>query len=378
MRRARPPPPPAAYADTETENVPAVSKTAPAVELALELPRNVENAADDPRLANPLARFERMSTGWMGVSYEGRPGTVGGRHGGRMARREGPHARVARATDSAAFADSSLPPPLQVILEYEGVVVPDVSALHDAAWVTVAAAEGRPPPPRWALRRADGMKDGQAVAEALCWARAPAEVRRLAAAKSAALAGLEAARAAPRASAGAARFLHTLASHDVPVALATAASAERVLPTLKAEGLAPSLAAIITADDVARGRPDPEAYLLAAAALGRPPTRCVLIGASNSAVEAAREAGMACVAVAGGAAPRYELAAADLVVPGLEGITMADLKSLFRYEEQVSPFSESEDFEEARASADSDDDEYGGASGPPWGRDSFDDGGGLF
>lgn len=59
---------------------------------------------------------------------------------------EGPHARVARATDSAAFADSSLPPPLQVILEYEGVVVPDVSALHDAAWATVAAAEGRPPP----------------------------------------------------------------------------------------------------------------------------------------------------------------------------------------------------------------------------------------
>lgn len=282
---------------------------------------------------------------------------------------------VARADSGAAFPSSHPPPPaLQVILEYEGVVVPDVSDLHDAAWASVAAAEGRPPPPRWALRRADGMKDGQAVSEAFCWARAPAEVRRLADAKAAALADLEARGAAPRATPGAARFLHTLAAHSVPAALATAASSKRVLPTLEAAGLAPSLAAVVTAEDVARGRPDPEAYLVAAAALGRPPTRCVLIGASNSSVEAAREAGMACVAVAGGRAPRYELAAADLVVPGLEGITMADLKSLFRYEAPVPPVSDSEEFaDDARAGAEDDDDEYGG--GPPWGGDSLDDGG---
>jgi hypothetical protein len=44
--------------------------------------------------------------------------------------------------------------------------VPDCGDLHDAAWREVAAAEGRAPPPRWALRRADGMKDDQAVSEA--------------------------------------------------------------------------------------------------------------------------------------------------------------------------------------------------------------------
>ena len=39
------------------------------VEVQLKpLPRNVENVADDPSLHNPLARLERLGTGWFGVS----------------------------------------------------------------------------------------------------------------------------------------------------------------------------------------------------------------------------------------------------------------------------------------------------------------------
>ena len=39
------------------------------VEVQLKpLPRNVESVADDPRLHNPLARLERLGTGWFGVS----------------------------------------------------------------------------------------------------------------------------------------------------------------------------------------------------------------------------------------------------------------------------------------------------------------------
>lgn len=34
---------------------------------ALELPRALESPTDDPSLANPLQRLNRMSTGWMGV-----------------------------------------------------------------------------------------------------------------------------------------------------------------------------------------------------------------------------------------------------------------------------------------------------------------------
>lgn len=52
-------------------------------------------------------------------------------------------------------------------------------------------------------------------------------------------------------------------------------------PVLEATGLAPALEAVVTAEDVYRGRPDPEAYLLAAQRLQRPPVRCVVIGNSN-------------------------------------------------------------------------------------------------
>jgi hypothetical protein len=48
--------------------IPSYAPSAPAP-LALELPRAVESPVDDPRLANPLARMERMSTGWMGVRF---------------------------------------------------------------------------------------------------------------------------------------------------------------------------------------------------------------------------------------------------------------------------------------------------------------------
>ena len=71
------------------------------------------------------------------------------------------------------------------------------------------------------------------------------------------------------------RIWHPL---QVPVALACSAPEARVLPELEALGLSERLAAVVTAEDVARGRPDPEAVLLAAQRLGRPPIRCVLIG----------------------------------------------------------------------------------------------------
>ena len=51
-----------------------------------------------------------------------------------------------------------------VILELEGVCLeyPDYGNLGLAAWEQLAQEEGRSPPPKWALRRAEGMKNEQA------------------------------------------------------------------------------------------------------------------------------------------------------------------------------------------------------------------------
>ncbi|MGB3541753.1 HAD-IA family hydrolase, partial [Rubrivirga sp.] len=59
----------------------------------------------------------------------------------------------------------------------------------------------------------------------------------------------------------------------------------------------PTPAVLVTAEDVSRGKPDPEAYLLAASRLGVDPARCVVVEDAPAGVEAARRAGMRPIAV---------------------------------------------------------------------------------
>jgi beta-phosphoglucomutase-like phosphatase (HAD superfamily) len=69
----------------------------------------------------------------------------------------------------------------------------------------------------------------------------------------------------------------------------SSAPEKRVLPALASAGLEGRFDAVVTADDVYRGSPDPEGYLYAAQRLQRPPMRCVVIGSSNLSIEAAHE-----------------------------------------------------------------------------------------
>lgn len=83
---------------------------------------------------------------------------------------------------------------------------------------------------------------------------------------------------------------------------------------------------LVGADDVARGKPDPEPYLLAAQRLGVPPGRCLVIEDAPAGLEAACRAGMRAIAVAATHTPR-DLARADAVATCL-----ADLQFVVRNE----------------------------------------------
>jgi sugar-phosphatase len=65
---------------------------------------------------------------------------------------------------------------------------------------------------------------------------------------------------------------------------------------IAAAGL-PEPARLVAAEDVHRGKPDPQPYLRGAELLGVAPERCVVIEDAMSGVRAARAAGMACVGV---------------------------------------------------------------------------------
>jgi hypothetical protein len=58
------------------------------------------------------------------------------------------------------------------------------------------------------------------------------------------------------------------------------------------------------------------------------------VGSGNASVEAARDGGLRCIAVAGPGSPVYELAEADLVVHQLDELTVHNLKQLFAVEDR--------------------------------------------
>jgi beta-phosphoglucomutase len=77
----------------------------------------------------------------------------------------------------------------------------------------------------------------------------------------------------------------------VPMALATSAGRAEVDRVLGVLGFARFFRALVTGDDVARPKPDPEPYLRAAAALGIPPEACAVVEDSAAGVASARDAG---------------------------------------------------------------------------------------
>lgn len=85
-------------------------------------------------------------------------------------------------------------------------------------------------------------------------------------------------------------------------------------------GLRPGL--VIAADDITRGKPDPEPFLLAAAKLGVDPARCVVFEDAPAGLQAGRAAGMKTVALTT-THPASELSdgLADVVVKDLSAVS---------------------------------------------------------
>ena len=79
-------------------------------------------------------------------------------------------------------------------------------------------------------------------------------------------------------------------------AVVTSASADVALARMRNAGL-PVPATLMAADQVAKGKPEPEGYLLAATALGVEPEACLVIEDAPVGIEAARRAGIRVVAV---------------------------------------------------------------------------------
>ncbi|MEU6337227.1 HAD family hydrolase [Streptomyces cellulosae] len=100
-------------------------------------------------------------------------------------------------------------------------------------------------------------------------------------------------------------------------AVVTSATRRLAEARLGAAGILPKT--LVAADDITRGKPDPEPYLHAARLLGVDPADCVVFEDAPAGLQAGRAAGMTTVALA--TTHRAEELTADLVVKDLSALS---------------------------------------------------------
>ena len=121
----------------------------------------------------------------------------------------------------------------------------------------------------------------------------------------------------------------------VPLAVASGALRQEIETILQTVGLLSHFRAIVSAEDVQQGKPEPEIFIKALAALNESngagaaiaPIDCVVIEDSKEGVRGARQAGMKCLAVTN-SHPSELLQEADAIVASLEEVTVPYLRHL--------------------------------------------------
>ncbi len=124
--------------------------------------------------------------------------------------------------------------------------------------------------------------------------------------------------------AGARELTAALAAQSVPQAVATSYGRRLFdLKTARHRDWFRVFAATVLGDDprVARGKPAPDIFLVAAADLGAAPEACLVVEDAPAGVAAAHAAGMQVLAIPDPGMERAALAAADLVVASLADVT---------------------------------------------------------
>jgi beta-phosphoglucomutase len=140
---------------------------------------------------------------------------------------------------------------------------------------------------------------------------------------------------------GVPQVLNMLADSKIPMAICSGALQPEIETILKGAGLREFFEVIVSAEQVERGKPDPEGFLLALKLLNkkmhksiRPPVvseiepeDCVVIEDSHWGLQAAKAAGMRTVAITNTYAAEH-LKPADKVITHLNDLSLADLNAL--------------------------------------------------
>lgn len=140
--------------------------------------------------------------------------------------------------------------------------------------------------------------------------------------------------AAPPMLPGAVEFVRVLAK-SIPLAICSGALRREIEAILDRAGIRGCFVGIVSAEDVSRGKPNPEGYIKALALLNHDRSEigaasCLVIEDSLAGIEAGRAAGMRCLAVANSYPPAaLQQAGAHAVVATLEDHPLRQVEAMF-------------------------------------------------
>ena len=211
-----------------------------------------------------------------------------------------------------------------VIWDMDGVLV-DTTEAHFRTWVT-SLAEWEIPLDRDQFSGLFGMNNRDTLTALLGRPPEPEELATIAGRKEY-LFRLDADRLV-HPMPGAFGLLRALEAAGWSQALASSAPQANIDLLIDKFGIRDRFRAVLSGAELPAGKPDPALFISAAQALGLPPEACVVVEDAPAGVEAARRAGMHCIAVAT-THRRQALTGADLILDGLTQITPGTFSEIF-------------------------------------------------
>lgn len=123
-------------------------------------------------------------------------------------------------------------------------------------------------------------------------------------------------------------LIKKLHASRIPLAMTTSSNKKSTMVLLDRAGLQHNFDVVVTCEDYARKKPDPESYILTAKKLGIDAKDCIVIEDSVVGVEAAKKAKMKCIAIPNQYSKKHDFLNADLVVKSAGKISIELLNSL--------------------------------------------------
>lgn len=210
------------------------------------------------------------------------------------------------------------------IFDWDGVII-DSAAQHERSWEMLAEEEQSPLPPDH-FTQGFGKVNAFIIPNILKWTHDPAEILRLDLRKEQLYRKLLRADGIAELP-GVRDLLEALKNTGIPAVVGSSTPRRNLEVTIEILGLEGFFQDLVSANDVTRGKPDPEVFLKAASAIDREPARCIVFEDSLHGIEAGLAGGMKVVGVAT-THKADKLLNAHRIVHELAELTVKDLQAL--------------------------------------------------